>query len=124
MKKSLLALVLALVAVSAFAQSTSIVGTVVDPVGAAVPGASIVAKNPKTGATYETVSSSTGSFTIPAVSTGTYTVTVSLAGFKTAVLNDVVANVGGPASVRAKLEVGTQEETIMVTASSELIQTQ
>ena len=119
----LVLLVLAL-SVPAFAQTTSIVGTVVDPVGAAVPGASIVAKNPKTGATFEAVSSATGSFTIPAVATGTYIVTVSLAGFKTAVLNDVVANVGGPASVRANLEVGTQEETIMVTASSELIQTQ
>jgi len=49
---------------------------------------------------------------------------VSLSGFKNFVLTDVVANVGGPASVRASLSVGGQEETITVEAKSELIQTQ
>jgi hypothetical protein len=110
--------------VSAFAQTTSIVGVVVDSAGAVVPGASVVAKNPKTGTSFETVSSGAGTFTIPSVPTGTYTVTISLSGFKTSVLTDVVANVGNPASVRASLTVGGQQETITVEAKSELIQTQ
>jgi hypothetical protein len=110
--------------VSAFAQTTSIVGVVVDTAGAVVPGASVVAKNPKTGTSFEAVTSGAGTFTIPSVPTGTYTVTVSLSGFKTSVLTDVVANVGGPASVRASLTVGGQQETITVEAKSELIQTQ
>lgn len=117
-------LVLLVCAMPAQAQTTSIVGTVVDAAGAVVPGASIVAKNPRTGATFEAVSSSNGNFTIPAVPTGVYTVTVTLSGFKNFVLTDVVANVGGPASVRASLSVGGQEETITVEAKSELIQTQ
>jgi outer membrane receptor protein involved in Fe transport len=119
-----LAVLLMFGSVSAFAQTTSIVGTVVDTAGAVVPGASVVAKNPKTGTSFEATTSGAGTFTIPSVPTGTYTVTVSLSGFKTFVLTDVVANVGGPASVKASLAVGGQEETITVEAKSELIQTQ
>ena len=121
---SLVVMILLLPATSSMAQTTSIVGTVVDTAGAVVPGASVVAKNPRTGTTFETVSSSNGNFTIPSVPTGVYQVTVSLSGFKNFVLTDVVANVGGPASVRARLAVGGQEETITVEAKSELIQTQ
>jgi hypothetical protein len=109
---------------AAQAQTTSIVGVVVDSAGAVVPGASITAKNPRTGSAFETVSSGAGTFSIPSVPTGTYTVTVALSGFKTAVLTEVVANVGGPASVRVSLAVGGQEETVTVEAKSELIQTQ
>jgi hypothetical protein len=119
-----LAVLLMFGSVSAFAQTTSIVGVVVDTAGAVVPGASVVAKNPKTGTSFEAVTSGAGTFTIPSVPTGTYTVTISLTGFKTSVLTDVVANVGGPASVRASLTVGGQQETITVEAKSELIQTQ
>lgn len=111
-------------AAPASAQNTSIVGVVLDSDGAIVPGASVVAKNARTGATFEAVSSSSGNFTIPSVPTGNYTVTVSLTGFKTFVMTDVVATVGGPASVRASLAVGGQEETISVVANAELIQTQ
>ncbi len=124
LRRLMAAFVVMLWASTALAQTTSIVGTVVDSGGAVVPGASIVAKNPKTGATFEAVSSASGNFTMASVPTGTYNVTVSLSGFKNFVLTDVVANVGGPASVRASLSVGGQEETITVEAKSELIQTQ
>jgi len=124
LRRFLVTLVVMLSATAALAQTTSIVGTVVDSAGAVVPGASIVAKNPKTGATFEAVTSGAGSFTIASVPTGVYIVTVSLSGFKNFVLTDVVANVGGPASVRATLSVGGQQETITVEAKSELIQTQ
>ena len=43
---------------------------------------------------------------MPALNVGTYTVTVALQGFKTAVLKDVTVTAGGPATVRATLEVG------------------
>ena len=50
--------------------------------------------------------------------------TISLSGFKTVVLNDVALNVGAPASVRAPLELGTLEETIVVEGASPVVQTQ
>ncbi len=47
------------------------------------------------------VTAENGTFSVPALNAGTYTVTVTLVGFKTVVLNDVVLNAGVPASVRA-----------------------
>jgi hypothetical protein len=111
----------------AFAQGSStasISGVVIDSDGGVIPGATIVVKNIKTGESFNTVSSGAGTFSIPALITGTYTVTVSLEGFKTALLNNVVVNSGVPASVRATLEVGGLTEQVTVQANSELVQTQ
>ena len=58
--------------------STSLSGVVTDTGGGVIPGATVVVKNDATGVTYETVSSSTGAFSVPALDAGTYTVTVSL----------------------------------------------
>jgi Carboxypeptidase regulatory-like domain/TonB dependent receptor/TonB-dependent Receptor Plug Domain len=111
----------------AFAQggaTSAIGGTVVDPSGAVLPGATIVAKNNATSFESTAVSTENGTFTIPSLNAGTYTVTVTLTGFKTVVLNDVVLNAGVPASVRAVLAIGGLEETVVVQAASEIIQTQ
>src|SRR6266849_3902400 len=64
-------------------------GTVVDASGAAIPGASVTVRNNATGASYQAVSSDKGTFTVPALQAGTYTVTVSLSGFKQAVIQDI-----------------------------------
>ncbi|TAK17147.1 MAG: hypothetical protein EPO35_03655 [Acidobacteria bacterium] len=113
--------------VPAFAQgssTSSIAGTVIDSTGAAIPGASIEAKNAATGAVFTAVSSGQGGFQIPAVPTGTYTVTVTLQGFKTVILKDVVVTVGQPATVSAKLEVGGVSETVTVEGAAAVVQTQ
>jgi hypothetical protein len=111
----------------AFAQGSStgtIAGVAVDADGAVIPGATVVVKNIRTGETFETVTSGDGVFRIPALITGTYSVTVSLEGFKTALLDNVVVNSGITASVRASLEVGGVSEQVVVQANSELVQTQ
>jgi carboxypeptidase family protein/TonB-dependent receptor-like protein len=117
---------LTLAAIPAYAQggvTSSINGTVTDGSGAVIPGADVVAKNNATSAESRSVSSENGTFTIPALNAGTYTVTVSLQGFKTVVLNDVVVSAGVPAAVKAVLEVGGLEETVVVQAASEVVQT-
>src|SRR5689334_24704725 len=75
---------------------TSISGTVVDKTGGVIPGATVDVKNNATGVSTTTVSSSAGVFNVPALDPGTYTVSVSLQGFKTAVIKDVVLVVGNP----------------------------
>jgi len=94
-----------------------------DAQGGAVPGASVVIKNNGTNATINTVSNDQGTFTANSIDPGTYTVTVSLMGFKTAVLNGVVVSAQVPANVRARLEVGGLEEMVVVTGASEIVQT-
>ena len=115
-----------LAAVPAFGQGTatsSITGVVVDSDGGLIPGATVLVKSDTTGTEFNTVTNSIGAFTVPAVNIGTYTVTVSLKGFKTAVLKDVIVTAGGPASVRAVLEVGGLTETVVVQSASEVVQT-
>ena len=69
--------------------TSSVTGVVVDTAGGVVPGATVVVKSNATGTTFETVTNSSGAFSVPALDAGIYTVTVSLTGFKTAVVNDV-----------------------------------
>ena len=120
------ALMIAVVGAAAFAQTNtaSIIGTVSDASGAMIPGASVVVKHNGTGVEFTATTNEQGGFTIPAVDPGTYTVTVTLQGFKTAVLNNVIVNASTPTSVRAKLEVGGLAETVVVSSGSEIIQTQ
>jgi hypothetical protein len=132
MKDRLLTWVLALACVLGLAPfahaqggaTSTLTGVVADASGGVVPGADISVKNDATGTTFSAVSGVDGAFTIPAMPTGTYTVTVSLQGFKTVVLKDVVLNVGVPTSVKAALEVGGLEESVVVAGASEVIQTQ
>ena len=111
----------------ALAQGTatsSISGVVVDTADSVVPGANITVRNEGTGAEFFAVSSATGSFTVPALNIGTYTVTVTLTGFKTAVLKGVSVSSGSPATVRPRLDVGGVTENVVVQAATEVIQTQ
>ena len=120
------ALLIAVASTAAFAQTNtaSIIGTVSDASGAVIPGASVVVKHNGTGVEFTATTNEQGGFTIPAVDPGSYTVTVTLDGFKTAVLNNVIVNAATPTSVRARLEVGGLAETVVVSSGSEIIQTQ
>ena len=104
--------------------TTSLSGVVADSSGAVIPGANAVVKNNATATVYNAVTNEQGMFTVPAIDPGTYTVTVTLMGFKTAVFNTVRVSAATPASVRVTLEVGGLEETVIVTGGSEIIQTQ
>ncbi len=104
--------------------SSSITGTVVDTSGGVLPGADVAATNTATREVLRAVTTNDGAFTIPAVKQGTYSVSISLMGFKTVILNDVAVNAGVPASVKAVLDVGALAETVVVEAASSLLQTQ
>ena len=104
---------------------SSLSGTVADSSGAVIPGADVKIKNNGTGAEYNTVTAVDGGFAMPSLPGGTYTVTVSLMGFKTAVLNSVTLNASVPASVKVTLAVGTLEENVTVVGeSATVVQTQ
>lgn len=104
--------------------TTSLVGVVTDSSRAVIPGATVNVKSNTTGTAYDAVTNEQGLFSVPAIDPGNYTLTVTLTGFKTAVLNNVQVNAATPASVRVTLELGGLEETVMVSAGSEIVQTQ
>jgi hypothetical protein len=111
----------------AFAQGSTtqtLSGTVVDTTGAVIPGADIVAKHTGTGIVSNAVSNTEGVFSIPSLPIGTYTVTVTLQGFKTVIINNVVITSAQPAAVKATMEVGGVSEQVTVSSSSEIVQTQ
>src|SRR4051812_948779 len=112
---------------AAYAQggvTSTLNGTVADASGAVIPGAAVTVKRADTGVSTEAVTNTEGQFTIPALNAGTYTVTVSLSGFKTVTLNNVVLNAGVPAGVKVTMEVGGIEEQVVVQAGAEVIKTQ
>jgi len=104
--------------------TSSLSGTVVDPTGAVVPNATVTAKSNATGAEFRAATADNGTFSIPALDAGTYTVIISAAGFKQAVVNDVKLDAGVPATVRVGLEVGAANETVTVQGGGEVVQTQ
>ena len=114
------------IAIPAYGQggaTSAISGVVKDSAGGVIPGASVVVTSNATGTKFEAVTNTTGAFNVPALSAGAYTVTVSLQGFKTAVITDVRVQPGIPTTVNATLEVGGVAETVTVTgASAELDQ--
>src|SRR5262245_12250348 len=70
------------------ATTQTLSGTVVDASGAVIPGADVVAKHSGTGVESTSVSNSEGLFSIPSLPIGTYTVTVTLQGFKTVIIQN------------------------------------
>src|ERR1700693_6163451 len=67
----------------------TILGTVTDSSGGAVPGATVTIKNLDTGLTRTVVTSDDGSYAAPELPIGNYSVSVEKAGFKTAVVTGI-----------------------------------
>jgi hypothetical protein len=103
---------------------TSLSGTVLDADGGGLPGAAVEVKNAATGVVIRTMTSSTGTYDVPAIDAGRYVITVTLNGFKTAVLTDVELLSGAPRSLNVTLQIGGLTEAIEVHGGSQLVQTQ
>ena len=102
----------------------SIAGVATDPSGAVVAGAKIIAKEKNTGTTYETVSSSAGSYRFPNLNAGTYDITASAPGFKTTTLTGVLVQVATTAALDVRFQTGTVTENVTVNAEAPTVQTE
>jgi hypothetical protein len=117
-----LALSLALVSASAFAQdiqtSGTVGGTVTDQNGAAVPGATVTVSGALLGTAGRTATTDgNGVFAVENLKPGSYSVKVSGTGFKTASVSDVEVVVGKQAALAIKLEPGEVTAIVNVTAA-------
>ncbi len=96
----------------------TILGTVTDPQGAVVPGAKVTAHNVNTGLDRSTATSGDGSYSIPELPIGTYTLTVVQTGFQTLVTKDIAVNVSVDRRVDAALQPGQVSETVQVSGDT------
>jgi len=128
-RRSLLALQ-ALVAVLAFAtvalaqvNTATVFGTVVDPSGAAVPGATLKLTNNATGASWQVSSDASGQFAFTFIPPGTYELVVNASGFKEYRQTGITLTAGRELRLELKLELGALTETVTVAAEVPLINT-
>lgn len=121
-----LVITLSAAAVLAQAQATAadLAGTVVDPNGAVVPGATVTARNLGTSITRSTTTSNDGSYRLIALPPGEYEVTSEAATFKKVVISPVRLTVGQSAELAINMEIGGQDLVVNVSGDSvELIET-
>jgi hypothetical protein len=99
-------------------------GTVVDPNGAVVAGATVTARSTSTGITRTVTANDSGEYAFIGLQPGDYEVTVEAATFKKTVISPVKLTVGQSASLEVKLELGTQDVIVNVSGDAvELIET-
>jgi len=93
-------------------------GVVRDPKGAVVPGASVTARNIATNSSRDATTSDDGFYKIVNLAPGDYEITVSVSGYKTAVIQAVNLTVGQTANQDIALEVGDITARVTVTTAA------
>ena len=101
----------------------SIVGTVVDPSGAAVAGAKVTATQSATGVVTETVTNSSGGYVFPALPPTGYDVTISAPGFATYTQRGATLQADQALTVNASLKVGVATSSVTVTTEAPQVDT-
>jgi Carboxypeptidase regulatory-like domain/TonB dependent receptor len=119
----LAALMMSSTALFSQATDSTIVGTVTDATGAAVPNASVTAINKETGVKHTSVTNSTGEYRLNNVPVGRYDVSGTAQGFATATLANVELELNHTASVNLVLPVGSVSTSVEVNEAPALIDT-
>src|SRR5579863_9579437 len=101
----------------------SLVGSVKDPSGAAVPGATVAVTQAETQLTRSVTSGQAGDFTISTLPAGTYAVKISASGFKTYTQTGVGVSINTITRVDASLELGAVSQSVEVSATAAVLQT-
>ena len=101
----------------------SLVGTVTDPSGAVVPGATVVASGVGNGQTREDKTDSGGRFNLVNLLPGTYNVKITSAGFRPSEETGLIITANNVSRVDSHLEVGQIADTVTVTADALMLQT-
>lgn len=105
--------------------SGSIYGTVLDPSGAVIPGATVTIANPQIGLERKVTSGGDGIFVATTLPPATYTVTIEAKGFQKYVKQGVVLSAADRLNAGAfPLQVGSQDSAVTVTADSAELQLQ
>src|SRR4030088_2196189 len=115
-------IVLALLGVTAYAQTFrgAINGTVTDPSGAVVSGATVKATNSATAVAVTTVTTNDGQFSFQDLPLGTYKIEVSSAGFRPTAIDNVTVTAGSVYTLPVKLSAGSAGTTVVEVSAAAL----
>src|SRR5262245_431066 len=113
-----IALLLALSSGLAQLATARLEGTLQDDSGALIPGAKVEATNGKTLIRLESTTNEHGRFLFATLQPSEYILTAEAAGFRKAVRNGVILNVGGTVTEVIKLEIGSITESVVVAANT------
>ena len=100
----------------------TLTGRLTDASGSGVPNSTVTAKNVQTNVETSATTGEDGNYTIPFLQPGNYTVAASATGFKRAVREDIVLQVGGNTTVNFELQVGDVAESVTVTEAAPLLE--
>jgi hypothetical protein len=100
----------------------AIAGTVRDDSDAVIPGASVQLLDEGTGVQKQTVTNQSGDFAFRDLSSGSYQVTVALAGFQTAIFKKVIVESGRTTDLRVKLGLGGLEQAVTVEGTTPVLE--
>lgn len=106
------------------AQSGTIVGLVTDQGGSAVADAKVTLVNEGTNFTRVATTNSSGQYVASSVPTGNYSITAELAGFQKLVRSGIQLTAADTLTVDLELKIGNVQETVEVTATPPLLQSQ
>ncbi len=120
----LLVIVFKSIPASAQANEGAITGVVTDSTGAVIPNADVTLTDADTGLVLKTKSSGNGYYYFSPIKTGDYTVSASAANFETTVEQDIVVHVTDRLNIPLALKPGKASETVTVTSTAPLMQTQ
>src|SRR5580698_2588452 len=113
---------LGLFATQAFAQEATIVGTVTDPTGAALPDVNLTITSVETAQARTITTNQDGQFVAPDLPIGHYSVRAQKSGFKALENKDIVLNVGDRTRLDLQMQVGAAQETVTVEADAVKVQ--
>jgi hypothetical protein len=104
-------------------QFGAIKGTVIDPSGAPIPGATVTLASPALVVPQTIVSDSSGNYHFEQLPTGIYKVTASATGFQQYARENIQITAGFSADVNMQMTVGSQTEVVTVSAESPVVDT-
>ncbi|MBS1858921.1 MAG: TonB-dependent receptor [Acidobacteria bacterium] len=101
----------------------SLSGRILDPQQAAIAGAKIAATETETGAKFTTVSNADGTYVVPFLPPGPYSVSIEAPGFKHYVNSQVRITTNEREQIDVTLEIGTVDQSVTVSAEASMIET-
>lgn len=110
-----------LLATAAWAQTSGKLLGTVSSIDGVIPGAQVVVRDNQTGRQVTIQTGGDGSFSIPQLEFGTYTVTITAPGFKTFSATDLKIDAGREYTLNPTLEVGGIEEVVTVQAGADIV---